>query len=38
VICAADTWENIETFTKSKEEFLTTFLDLKKGDSFGQHF
>jgi len=42
VICAADTWKNMETFAKAREDFLTTFLDLKNGipsdDTFNRVF
>lgn len=42
MICAADTWKNMETFAKAREEFLTTFLDLKNGipsdDTFNRVF
>ena len=42
VICAADTWKNMETYAKAKEEFLRTFLDLPKGipsdDTFNRVF
>lgn len=31
VICAADTWKNMETYAKVKEEFLRSFLDLLNG-------
>jgi len=42
VICAADTWKNMETFAKAREDFLRTFLDLKNGipsdDTFNRVF
>ena len=42
VICAADTWKNMETFARSREDFLRTFLDLKNGipsdDTFNRVF
>ena len=42
VICAADTWKNMETYAKAKEEFLRTFLDLPNGipsdDTFNRVF
>lgn len=28
VICAVDTWKNLETYAKAKEEFLRIFLEL----------
>lgn len=42
VICAADTWKNMETYAKAKEDFLKTFLDLPHGipsdDTFNRVF
>jgi len=42
VICAADTWKNMETYAKAKEVFLRTFLDLPHGipsdDTFNRVF
>ena len=42
VICAADTWKNMETYAKAKEDFLHTFLDLPNGipsdDTFNRVF
>lgn len=42
VICAADTWKNMETYAKAKEEFLRLFLDLPNGipsdDTFNRVF
>ena len=42
VICAADTWKDMETYAKSKEEFLRSFLDLPNGipsdDTFNRVF
>lgn len=42
IICAADTWKNMETFAKAREGFLTNFLDLKNGipsdDTFNRVF
>ena len=42
VICAADTWKNMETYAKAKEEFLRSFLDLPNGipsdDTFNRVF
>lgn len=42
VICAADTWKNMETYAKAKEGFLKTFLDLPHGipsdDTFNRVF
>jgi len=42
VICAADTWKDMETFAKAKEDFLRTFLDLPNGipsdDTFNRVF
>ena len=31
VICAADTWKDMEAYAKAKEEFLRTFMDLPNG-------
>ena len=31
VICGAETWKQMVGFTKSKEDFLNTFLELPKG-------
>jgi len=31
VICAADTWKNMETYAKAKEGSLRTFLELPNG-------
>ena len=31
VICAADTWKDMETYAKAKEDFLRSFLDLPNG-------
>jgi hypothetical protein len=33
MICGADTWKDIETFSISKEKFLQTFLELPNGTS-----
>ena len=42
VICAADTWKDMEAFAKGKEDFLRTFLDLPNGipsdDTFNRVF
>ena len=42
VICAADTWKNMEAYTKAKEGFLRSFLDLPNGipsdDTFNRVF
>lgn len=42
VICAADTWKNMETYAKAKEGFLRSFLDLPNGipsdDTFNRVF
>ena len=42
VICAADTWKNMETYAKAKEDFLRKFLDLPNGipsdDTFNRVF
>ena len=42
VICAADTWKDMEAFAKGKEEFLRSFLDLPNGipsdDTFNRVF
>jgi len=42
VICAADTWKNMETYAKAKEEFLRSFLELPNGipsdDTFNRVF
>lgn len=42
VICAADTWKNMETYAKAKEDFLRSFLDLPNGipsdDTFNRVF
>ena len=42
VICAADTWKDMEAFAKGREEFLKTFLDLPNGipsdDTFNRVF
>lgn len=42
VICAADTWKNMESYAKSKEDFLRTFLELPNGipshDTFNRVF
>ncbi len=42
VICAADTWKNMETYAKAKEQFLHSFLDLPNGipsdDTFNRVF
>jgi predicted transposase YbfD/YdcC len=42
VICAADTWKNMETYARAKEGFLRTFLDLPYGipsdDTFNRVF
>ena len=42
VICAADTWKNMETYAKAKEEFLRSFLYLPNGipsdDTFNRVF
>ena len=42
VICAADTWKNMETYAKAKEGFLHSFLDLPNGipsdDTFNRVF
>lgn len=42
VICAADTWKNMETYAKAKEDFLRSFIDLPNGipsdDTFNRVF
>jgi predicted transposase YbfD/YdcC len=42
VICAADTWKNMEGYAKAKEDFLRTFLELPNGipshDTFNRVF
>ena len=42
VICAADTWKDMENYAKAKECFLRTFLDLPNGipsdDTFNRVF
>lgn len=42
VICAADTWKNMETYAKAKEQFLRSFLELPNGipsdDTFNRVF
>nr|WP_320154002.1 ISAs1 family transposase [uncultured Draconibacterium sp.] len=42
VICAADTWKNMETYAKAKEDFLRSFLELPNGipsdDTFNRVF
>lgn len=42
VICAAETWKDMETFAKGREGFLRTFLDLPNGipsdDTFNRVF
>lgn len=42
VICAADTWKNMETYAKAKEGFLRSFLELPNGipsdDTFNRVF
>lgn len=42
VICGADSWTGIETFGKAKEQWLSTFLELRSGipshDTFGYIF
>jgi hypothetical protein len=42
VICAADTWKNMETYVKAKEGFLRLFLELPNGipsdDTFNRVF
>lgn len=42
VICAADTWKDMEAYAKAKEPFLSTFLDLPNGipsdDTFNRVF
>ncbi len=42
VICAADTWKNMETYAKAKEDFLRSFLVLPNGipsdDTFNRVF
>jgi predicted transposase YbfD/YdcC len=42
VICAADTWKDMETYAKAKEDFLRSFLDLPNGipsdDTFNRVF
>lgn len=42
VICAADTWKDMETYAKAKEDFLSSFLDLPNGipsdDTFNRVF
>lgn len=42
VICAADTWKNMETYARAKEDFLRSFLDLPNGipsdDTFNRVF
>ncbi|MFV0564903.1 MAG: transposase family protein, partial [Flavobacteriaceae bacterium] len=31
VICAADSWKDMETYARAKEDFLRSFLDLPNG-------
>lgn len=42
VICAADTWKDMETYAKAKEDFLRSFLSLPNGipsdDTFNRVF
>ena len=42
VICAADTWKNMESFAKGREMFLRSFLELPNGipsdDTFNRVF
>ena len=42
VICAAETWKDMETFAKGRKDFLRTFLDLPHGipsdDTFNRVF
>ena len=42
VICGADSWVEIETFGKAKQDWLSEHLDLKNGipshDTFGRVF
>jgi len=42
VVCAADTWKNMETYAKAKEGFLRSFLELPNGipsdDTFNRVF
>ena len=42
VICAADTWKDMETYAKAKEDFLRSFLGLPNGipsdDTFNRVF
>lgn len=42
VICATDTWKNMEAYAKAKEDFLRSFLDLPNGipseDTFNRVF
>lgn len=42
VICAADTWKDMETYAKAKKDFLESFLDLPNGipsdDTFNRVF
>ena len=38
VICAADTWKDMETYAKAKECFLRTFLNLPNGIPFDDTF
>jgi predicted transposase YbfD/YdcC len=42
VICAADTWKDMETYAKAKKDFLGSFLDLPNGipsdDTFNRVF
>jgi len=42
VICAADTWKDIETYANAKEDFLRSFLELPNGipsdDTFNRVF
>ncbi len=42
MICAADTWKDIETYANAKEDFLRSFLDLPNGipsdDTFNRVF
>lgn len=42
VICAADTWKDMETYARAKEDFLRSFLDLPNGipsdDTFNRVF
>ncbi|MFV0566897.1 MAG: transposase family protein, partial [Flavobacteriaceae bacterium] len=42
VICAADSWKDMETYARAKEDFLRSFLDLPNGtpsdDTFNRVF